>query len=277
MKKILLSVLFIALFATVAIAAYVGFNLWQHEVFKNPVYETEPPTLAPSSHKTRVLVFSKTNSYRHLEAIPAAEVMFQSWSKKHSWDVFITENAAIHQPELLAQFDLIVWNNVTGDVLTSEQRSALKSHLQRGGKFLGLHGSGGNEEYQWPWFPEQLIKAQFIGHPMFPQFRDGILKLDDGSHMATAHMPASKLWHEEWYSFEASPRAQGVNVLLSVDEQSYDVPNDLSMGKDHPLVWHHKVEEGTVFYSSLGHLAEAYQDEDYRKLLEQASLWLLKQ
>ncbi len=36
-----------------------------------------------------------------------------------------------------------------------------------------------------------------------------------------------------------------------------------------------EVGEGRVFYSALGHCAEAYADENYRELLKQACLWLL--
>ena len=66
-------------------------------------------------------------------------------------------------------------------------------------------------------------------------------------------------------------------VLISVDEREYDVPESLKMGEDHPLVWHHKVGDGTVFFSALGHLAEAYEDQEYQILLENASVWLLNQ
>lgn len=277
MKIFLHRFLLVALFVLLSIGAYVGYQAWKYELFKTPTYDTLAPTLSPAVHGTRILLFSKTNSFRHIEAIPAVNTMFKAWAKKHNWDLIVSENAAIHEAKLLAQFDLIVWNNVTGDVLTIAQRSALEKHMQAGGRFLGLHGTGGNREYQWPWFPEQLIKAHFTGHPMFPQFRDGILLREDSSHPAIAHMPKTKKWHEEWYSFIESPRGPEVNILLSVDEASYDVPQSLRMGKDHPLIWHHKLGAGTVFYSSLGHLAEAYQDDDYQRLLEQASLWLLQQ
>ncbi|GAA6151231.1 ThuA domain-containing protein [Pseudoteredinibacter isoporae] len=276
MLKLLRTILIFTLIAVLSIAAYVTYQLWRYEVFKTPVYEQTAPELPEMPSTTSVLLFSKTNSFRHLEAIPAAEALFQEFADKHQWDLFITENAAVHRSDLLNQFDLIVWNNVTGDVLTEAQRTALKQHMLKGGRFLALHGTGGNEHYDWSWFPKQLIKSQFIGHPMFPQFRDGTLTIENRTHPATAHLPETKAWHEEWYSFDTSPR-DDVNVLISVDENGYDVPESLKMGEDHPLVWHHKVGDGTVFFSALGHLAEAYDDKEYQTLLENASIWLLHQ
>ncbi|WP_281645967.1 ThuA domain-containing protein [Parendozoicomonas sp. Alg238-R29] len=258
-------------------ALFVVYQLWKYELFKTPVYETEAPQLPAFEQDVQVLMFSKTNSYRHLEAIPAAEKLFDEFANSNGWDLYITENAAVHNPELLSHFDLIIWNNVTGDVLTQNQRVTLQSYMEKGGKFLGLHGTGGNEEYEWQWVPDNLIRAQFTGHPVFPQFRDATLITEDLIHPATAHMPKTKLWYEEWYSFEKSPRGYGADILITVDETEYQVPEKLKMGRDHPLVWHHKVGKGTVFYSALGHRAEAYQDKDYRALLGSASLWLLQQ
>lgn len=276
MAKLLRTFFVFFLLSVVILGAYIVYQLWRYELFKTPVYESQAPTLPLMTRDTKVLLFSKTNSFRHLEAIPAVERLFQRFAAKHQWDLFITENAAVHNSDSLKSFDLIIWNNVTGDVLSQAQREALKQTMQQGGRFLALHGTGGNEHYDWAWFPKHMIKTQFIGHPMFPQFRDGTLKIENRSHPASAHFSEHKAWHEEWYSFASSPRAE-VTVLISVDETQYNVPDSLSMGKDHPLVWHHKVGEGTVFFSALGHLAEAYEDEDYKLLLEQASLWLLRQ
>ena len=44
---------------------------------------------------------------------------------------------------------------------------------------------------------------------------------------------------------------------------------------DHPMIWHHKVGEGRVFYSALGHQASSYSNENYRTLLLEAAKWLL--
>ncbi len=276
MAKLLRTILVFTFFAVLLIAAYVGYQMWRYELFKTPVYESVAPELPDMSSATKVLLFSKTNSFRHIEAIPAVEALFDNLSKKNNWDLFITENGAVHSADLLSQFDLIIWNNVTGDVLTEAQRAALKEHMLSGGRFLALHGTGGNEHYDWTWFPKHLIKSQFIGHPMFPQFRDGTLKIENRDHPATMHLSETKAWHEEWYSFDKSPR-DDVEVLISVDERDYDVPDSLAMGEDHPLVWHHKVGDGTVFFSALGHLAEAYDDQQYQTLLENASIWLLNQ
>lgn len=274
MAKLLRTILLFTGFSVILLGLYVGYQMWRYELFKTPTYDTQAPVMPVMNSSIKIMMFSKTNSFRHIEAIPAAEKLFQQFAGKNKWDLFITENGAVHSQDILNNFDLLIWNNVTGDVLTLEQRAALKKYMLGGGKLLALHGTGGNEQYDWAWFPKHLIAAQFIGHPMFPQFREAKLNIENRSHPATEHFDQTKPWLEEWYSFSNSPR-ENVEVLISVDESEYDVPESLKMGKDHPLVWHHKVGEGVVFFTALGHLGEAYEDQDYQLMLEQASHWLL--
>ena len=150
--------------------------------------------------------------------------------------------------------------------------------MENGGQFLGIHAAGGDRSYEWQWRPEHLIKTQFVSHPNIPHFQDAELIPEDRSHPATRHLPETWVKNDEWYTFADSPRDR-VNVLVSIDEDSYNPSTwmwgrDLAMG-DHPMIWHHKVGEGRVFYSALGHQASSYSKENYRKLLLEASKWLM--
>ena len=262
---------FILLLVAVLFAAK---TYMQVKYFPDPSYDTVAPELPAFSGQTQVLVFSKTNGFRHLEGLPAGNALLEKLAKKNGWDVFLTENAAIHNAEDLAKFDLLVWANVSGDVLTTEQREAFKSYIETGGSVLALHATGGDPEYQWDWHPQEFIRAQFSGHPMFPQFRTATVTVEDRTHPSTRHLPEGWEMEEEWYSFETTPRAR-VQVLVSVDETQYDIPDYLAMGEDHPLIWHHSVGQGRVYYSALGHQAKAYDDPLYQTLLEEAMRWLI--
>jgi type 1 glutamine amidotransferase len=50
-------------------------------------------------------------------------------------------------------------------------------------------------------------------------------------------------------------------VLASADESSYDGGR---MGTEHPLVWCHAQLGGRVFYTALGHDAQAFSDPLFR-------------
>lgn len=266
-------------------AAFLTVSAWRHNLLSKPVYESVAPTLPDliangENERPNVLLFSKTNSYRHLEAIPAAKQMFADFSVSERWNLFETENGAVHNRRDLQRFDLVIWNNVTGDVLTQEQRIAFKDYVIEGGQFLAIHGAGGNPEYDWQWFVTTLIKAQFTSHPMNPQLQEGTLIVENKDHLSTRHLPPNWVRKDEWYSFEQSPRAH-VNVLIALDENSYNPSTwgktkNLTMDGDHPLVWYHDVGDGRAYFSALGHTAESYQDEHFRTLMKNAGNWLLK-
>lgn len=283
-RKILRTLLWILLI----VAAFIAIGLWRNwEMIQRTmlgglkVYETEAPAIPGDIKHPAILVFSKTNGFRHVGAIPAANAMLAAAARENDWGYFQTENGATFNPELLKKFDAVVFNNVSGDVFTPVQRAALKAFLENGGGFVGIHGSGGDPAYDWKWYVEGLIGAQFIGHPMNPQFQQATVQIEDNSHPATMGLPATLSRIDEWYSFEKSARQPGYHVLATIDEATYAnrkmFTKDLTMGSDHPLVWWHCVGKGRVFYSAMGHQPEAYSEPDYRKLLIGAIGWAMRQ
>jgi len=228
------------------------------------------------------LVFNKTNGFIHHDGIPAADEMLTQLAKQQGWDVFITDNAAVHNQQDLSRFQLVVWNNVSGDVLTVEQRKSMQNWIEQGGGWLGLHASGGDFSYEWDWYVDTLLGAQFIGHTMSPQFQDAQVLVADSNVLLTAHIP--KRWtvtQEEWYAFDRNPREQGYEILLTIDESSYiTVGEDFfgmrdRMAGEHPLVWRHKQGQGRVFYSAIGHTPATYQIPEYRDLINKSMVWAL--
>ena len=173
--------------------------------------------------------------------------------------------------------------DVSGDVLDPAQKQAFQSWLEAGGGWVGIHGSGGDPSYAWRWYVEELLGAQFVGHPMRPQFQQATLLVEDRTHPATRHLASRWVRTDEWYSFAESPRAQGARVLVRLDESSYRpvfdlglYERDLAMGEDHPVVWSHCPGDGRAFYSALGHQASAYAEPAHRELLEGAIAWAMR-
>ena len=244
------------------------------------VFETTPPALPANLPRPAILVFSKTNGFRHEAAIPAANALFAGFAHDYGWGYFQTENGATFDPKLLARFDAVVFNNVSGDVFTPAQRAAFKAFIANGGGVVGIHGAGGDATYEWAWYPDQLIGARFIGHPMGPQFQSATVRIEDRGHPATQGLPASWSRVDEWYSFDKSARREGYHILATLDEATYANKSmfgkDLAMGKDHPIAWWHCVGQGRVLYSAMGHLAAAYAEPNYRAMLLGATEWVLR-
>ncbi|WP_286272880.1 ThuA domain-containing protein [Thalassotalea hakodatensis] len=275
-KKLIIG-FFVFLFI-MAVSLFVYAKYWG--MIPRHDYETVAPVI-PKMSKPAVLIFNKTNGYIHHDALPAAQAMLANIARKHGWDIYTTDNGAIHNTNDLAQFKLIVWNNVSGDVLTIKQRQAFKQWLEQGGGWLGIHASGGDPSYQWQWYVDSLIGAQFIGHTMHPQFQNAKINVTDIQEPLTNHLPSAWLFpDEEWYAFDRNPRHTGHEILLTIDEGSYQTVGKSFLGNDqmvgeHPLVWRSTIGQGRAFYSAIGHQAKSYQIKEYVELIDKALVWLM--
>jgi len=268
----------VALMLLAMLGAY--FYLRSIGIVPRAIYETEPPVI-PEFSRPAVLVLNKANGFVHEAAIPAADEAFTAIAAEQGWDIFISDNAATHNPEVLEKFALVVWNNVSGDVLTTEQRQSLKDWIDKGGGWLGVHGSGGDFSYEWPWYVEVLVGAQLVGHTMDPQFQDADVLVTDPDLPMTSHIDSPwSVANEEWYAFADNPRAKGYEIILAIDEGSYITRGKTFFGQDsmtgeHPLAWRHEFGQGRALYSAIGHQAATYQIPEYRRFLEKAMRWAM--
>lgn len=239
-------------------------------------YDNDSPNLALSDARYQLLVFDKINGFDHGPAVAAATAAIEQIAVDLGWGVTVTDKGGAFKPEILARFDAVIFNNNSGDVLTLSQRRALETYIEQGGGALALHGAGGDFEYFWEWYVNDLIGAQFIGHTMGPHFQDARVTLEESASGIGANLERSWTIHDEWYSFARSPRLDGADVVATIDENSYKPEMgglSLRMGEDHPVAWARCIENGRSFYSAIGHHPEVYQSEEYLLLLRDALKW----
>lgn len=256
--------------------AFAGLNIYmrrkQPQIFAKPVFDSVPPVLPELTGNRRVLVFSKTNGFRHGKAIDAANRVFQDLAAENKWTLFFTENAAVFNAEQLAQFEAVVWSNTSGSILTEAQQLAFQQWLQNGGGCLCIHGAGGDFKYDWRWYVDEVLRAQFVMHPLLRQLQTVQVNVEAPQHPVMAGIQS---WphKDEWYNFKQSPRGRAT-VLASIDESTYH-PEIGAMGADHPVIWCHQVGDGRAVYSALGHSTAEFADPVHQQVLKNAVNWLL--
>ncbi|WP_317446074.1 ThuA domain-containing protein [Streptomyces collinus] len=211
----------------------------------------------------RILVFTRTTDYRHDSVPDAVEAVrgLGEFTIEHSEDP-----ADLERP--LAGHAAVVFLSTSGTVLTPAGRRRLAEYVEAGGGFAGVHAAACTE-YDWPYYGE-LLGARFDRHPAY---QPGKAVVEDPDHPATRHLPAVWDFTDEWYDFRSNPRGGGgggVRVLLRADEASYDGGG---MGADHPLAWCRPQGAGRVFYTALGHAAEAYRDPGFLAHLRGGLAW----
>ena len=235
-------------------------------------YDKDMPKLAVPAGRPRLLLFEKMTGFRDDPGVNAAHAAFVAMAARKGWALVSTDKAGVMTPASLKRFDAVIWNNVSGDVLTLSQRRAFRDYIEHGGGYVGVHGSAGDPVYYWDWYADTLIGARFAGHPVTKQFQDAKVVIDDATHPVAQGLPAEWTMKDEWYSFHSNPRAAGAHVIATLDEKTYDPAGwpgqNLRMG-DHPIAWTNCVGRGRMFYSAIGHLPGSYSEGHVVALLEQ--------
>lgn len=241
-------------------------------------YDGEPVAAPPKNGRRHVLLFEKNVGFRDAPAIEAAHRAFVALADARGWDVVTTEHAGAFTPATLRGIDLVIWNNNSGDLLTLSQRAAFRAWIERGGAYVGVHSASGDPATFWPWYRDTLVGATFVGHPMNPQFQDARIVTETRDPTLSADLPREWTWQDEWYSFAASPRSTGAQVVATLDEKTYSPTSmtgeSLAMG-DHPIAWTRCIGRGRMFYSAIGHRPEGYADTRYRTMLGNALDWAI--
>jgi len=227
-------------------------------------FDAEQPPSAQSleTHISgkNILVFSKTLGWRH-KSIPAGQDMFRRLANRHDFTVSFSEDDAAFTGENLAAYDAVVFLNTTGPVLGQTARDAFKSYIQNGGGFVGIHSATDTHiKEEWPWFID-LAGGKFASHPNEPSnVQAADIYKTDKDHTATAHMPDSFQWKDEWYDFERL--YAGITPLLNIDRQSYE--NAATQGVT-PIAWAHDYDGGRSFYTNLGHDIANYNRDMFER------------
>jgi cytochrome c len=204
----------------------------------------------------RVLVFSKTEGFRH-ECIPTGVAALRALCSANGIAVDSSEDAEVFTEKNLRRYNAVVFLCTTGDVLNPLQEAEFERYIQAGGGFVGIH-SATDTEYGWSWFGG-LVGGYFNGHP---HIQDATLQVKDRNHLSTKHLGETWQRKDEWYNFKnLNPN---VNVLLNLDESSYQGGTN---GAEHPAAWYHEYDGGRAFYTAGGHTKESYAEPDFLKHL----------
>jgi type 1 glutamine amidotransferase len=231
------------------------------------------PTPAPTSAAgpapgreggpARVLLFTRTLGFRHA-SIPVAVAALEREGQRQGMVVDHTEDPARFTAAGLRRYRVVVFLSTTGDVLDPDGEAALRSHVEAGGGWVGVHAAADTED-GWPWY-ETLVGARFARHP--PVQRASV-RVADRDHPATARLPAVWARTDEWYDFRANPRGR-VRVLLTLDESTY---RGGGMGADHPIAWCHGVGRGRALYTGGGHTAASWAEPRFLAHMAGALRW----
>lgn len=281
MKKTLKIVLWSVLVIVVVLGGLLGMFIYKVKYGFPVSYETEAPKIEFPTDKPAILLFSKTTGFRHGESIEASEPVIADLAKKNNWFVYKTEEGGVFNAAQLAKFSTVIFNNSTGEVINDEQKRALEKYVENGGSLMGIHGAG-DDSHHWDWYEQNLLGSKFSHHPISPQFQKTDVILDSQADSSIiAGIPKTWSHSDEWYVFFENPRQKGFNIQFAINGETINPSGNIlfikdknyGMGKDHPVAWCKKIGNGKTFYTSIGHNHEAWGNENFVKLIENAIKW----
>jgi type 1 glutamine amidotransferase len=227
-----------------------------------------------AAEKKRVLVVSHTAGFRH-DSIPLGdETVKMLGERTGQWEVEYARTAdevrTAFTPENLRRYDLLFFNNTTGELpIPDEGKKAFMDWLRGGKGFVGVHAAT-DTFYKWPEYG-QMIGGYFNGHPWHQKV---VVRVEDPKHPATRHLGSSFEITDEIYQFKDWERGNK-RVLLSIDPTSIDTARGARPDKDYAVAWVSQAGQGRVFYTSLGHRQEVWRDPRYQEHLIGGIRWAL--
>jgi type 1 glutamine amidotransferase len=237
--------------------------------------EAALPQAAPAKPKQarKVLVFSKTNGFRHGSIPVGVTALRMMGAKTGAFTIVHTEDDRWFEPENLKQFDAVIMLNTTGELFRpkampkdpAEKKAALDREEKlkislvefvKSGKGLAGTHSATDTYKNWgeynmmmggafdghPWHMKVPVKNLAPKHPLNEMFASGGIEVAD-----------------EIYQFrENTARPQDRKFLLQLDTDKMDVSRGKRKDKSYPVSWISKYGKGRTFYCSLGHRDEIY-------------------
>jgi type 1 glutamine amidotransferase len=227
---------------------------------------------ASAQKQFKALIIPTTNGWRH-ESVHAGVLAIQQLGIKNFFDVVYFDDPNSFTDKNLAQFQVIIFLNTTGNILDSAQKKVMERFIRSGKGFVGIH-SASDTEYGWDWYTK-LVGRMFYIHPAIQTAK---LKVLDPKFPGLQGFADGKLWTDEWYQF-SKENVPDLNYILGVDETSYNAKADWGakkaegMGQLHPISWYHNYDGGRSFYTALGHLPTVFSDPAFLNHLYAGILW----
>ncbi|MBV9309173.1 MAG: ThuA domain-containing protein [Acidobacteriaceae bacterium] len=245
--------------------------------------QTPGPVKMPPNRQARVLVIAQTKGFEHDSVPDAMAAIYKMGHESRLWDTTLRSDTELitkkdpktRNMKTLDYFDVLVFASTTGELdLTDDQKRDMLSFIKDDGKgFVGIHAAL-DTNYQWLEYGE-MIGGWFDQHPWMT-FNAPIV-LEDPNFPAVRHFPKAFVKRDEIYQAKSWSRDK-VNVLLSLDPNQLDYNNNPRVhrtDRDFAVAWSKMYGKGRVFYSTLGHTKESWDDPDIQKMYFEAIKWTL--
>ena len=246
---------------------------------------------ADPAKKRHLLVFTRSAGFQHsvVKIDPKSKTclvdrVFTDLGKAHGFDVTCTKDGRVFLPETLKKFDAIFFETTEdltkegGDgqpPMPAEGKKALLDFVAGGKGFVGSHCASDTFHSAERGFKNQqpdkidpylkMVGGEFIRHGAQQK---SWMRVADPKFPGVNGLKDFEL-NEEWYSLKNF--APDLHVILVQDTTGmkgldYERPN-------FPATWARKHEKGRVYYTSMGHREDVWENKMFQQLLMGGLQW----
>ena len=167
----------------------------------------------------------------------------------------------------LESYDGVVFSNTTGE-LPMPDGAAFVNWISKGKAFVGMHAATDTLKGMPPYY--EMINGSFAGHPWGAGGTYNFVN-HEPTHPVVSMFPSEFPWRDEIYQYNNFNPAS-VHVLISLDmaKSKPQFPYHV------PVSWVRNVGSGRLFYTSLGHNPETWENETYQQHIVAGLRWALK-
>jgi uncharacterized protein len=230
--------------------------------------------------RKHLLVLAEEKGYRHEAVSHAAATIERLGRESGLWSTTIrTDTEALTKQKLeynaknLNDFDAVLFYTGGDLEMNAEQKEALLSFVRDDGKgFVGVH-SATITFTSWPEYGE-MIGGYFDEHP-WGTF-DAPILVEGPDFPGMQQFPKTFTLKDEIYQIKDFSRDK-VRVLMRLDASKLDLENRRVHRKDldFAVSWAKMYGKGRVFYSTLGHVEQNWDDPRIQKMYLEAIKWAM--
>jgi type 1 glutamine amidotransferase len=247
--------------------------------------------LGASQKSTKsVLFFTKSAGFPHPVVtrkggqLALAERILTEVGKEHGFEVVASKDGGLFEPEKIGEWDAFAFYT-TGNLNTSgtdknppisiDGEKAFYDAIRGGKGFISMHSATDtfghhpprNKGAEDPFI--QMIGGEFAGHgtqqkvtievvdPHFPGLDKGFAESGEFT------------LEDEWYALRNLP--EDLHVILAQNTKGMKGP--MYQRPNYPMTWARSFGKGRVFYTSMGHREDVWENPRYQGLLIGALAW----
>ncbi|HET6539499.1 MAG TPA: ThuA domain-containing protein [Chryseolinea sp.] len=222
----------------------------------------------------RILVLAE-NGGHHLKFTQAAKPWLNQLAKENQFAIDYIEKTDVIDSAYLSNYQLFLQLDYPPYGWPEKAAKAFENYINNGkGGWIGLHHATLLGEFDgypmWTWFSNFMGGIRFKNY--IPTFADGQVSNEETTHPVMKNLPQHfVIEREEWYTYDKTPRSK-VNVLASVNENTYKPDSEIKMG-DHPVIWTNPSVRARNVYIFMGHSPDLLANPYFTTILKNAIFW----